>query len=506
MKTTNKKGEMFYQNISNNKNKKAFTLIELIIVITILAILATIAFISFQNYTKDARDWNRVSTLTQLQKWLELYTIKTGNYPNPEGTIFTGSFNTTPLAFVGNIWENISRLINMNEIPTDPLSKDNYKYGISEKQQYYQIAATLENKTAYVIWNFQWLLKDTLNIYKLPGLLFTWDPNFNLNQTYFLENKWINIPYTLDNQPLQNTLTWIVLSLPLPTKEDWESKKTTIVNSFWFTEEKIWQFIFWNKYFSDFKKGNTPWWKCEDILTQERLNELNSLFLNADIDVYWWSKTNWYFDWDPYYDPDDYQLWLTKEQWCNDIFIIEYYSPIPFTTNLVASYNSLNNLDELYYSKPDLWTQLPYLIQLDDLFLDLRCINDITIYNESVFTLTKLKELSLNNCWINTLPSSIWNLTQLKNLSMRGNSLTSLPSNIWNLTQLEYLSIGENSLMSLPSEMSNLSSLKYLHLQNNPWLWNLNALFKYSWYSGSRTQWWMTISENGINIVITGSF
>lgn len=487
--------------------KKAFTLVELIIVITILAILATIAFISFQWYIKDARDGNRIATLKSIEKWLDLYFTKVWNYPFPDWLIATGSFNNVPLSLVWNIWENISSIINMNKPPKDPISESNYTYWISENELYYQLATTLENKTAYVIWNFQWLLKDTLNIYKLPGLLFTWDSDFSLNKTYFLENEWINIPYTLDNQPLQNTITWIVLSELLPTKDTWESKKSSLASNFWISENQIWQFIFWNKYFTDFKiNNNTWWWTCEDILTQERLNELNSLFLNWDIEVYWWNKTDGFFDWDPQYKPDDYQLWLTKEQWCNDISIIDYDWPMPFTTNLVTSYNALNNLEELYYSKPDLWTQLPYLIQLDNLMLDLKCINDINIYNESVFTLTKLKELSLNNCWIDTLPSSIWNLTQLKNLSMRGNSLTSLPSNIWNLTQLEYLSIGENWLTSLPSEISNLSSLKYLHLQNNPWLWNLNALFRYSWYSGTRTQWWMTISENGINVVITGSF
>lgn len=67
------------------KNKKyAFTLVELIIVITILAILATISFISFKNYSKSSRDTNRVSTLKNMEKWLDIFALKIWKYPNPE--------------------------------------------------------------------------------------------------------------------------------------------------------------------------------------------------------------------------------------------------------------------------------------------------------------------------------------------------------------------------------------------------------------------------------------
>jgi prepilin-type N-terminal cleavage/methylation domain-containing protein len=48
------------------KSKKAFTLVELIVVITILVILFTIALVSFKNYTKDARDGNRVASISDI--------------------------------------------------------------------------------------------------------------------------------------------------------------------------------------------------------------------------------------------------------------------------------------------------------------------------------------------------------------------------------------------------------------------------------------------------------
>lgn len=70
-----------------------FTLVELIIVITILAILATLAIISFKNYSWNARDGNRIATVKNLQTGLNLYQIKTWNYPLPNGEILTGTIN-----------------------------------------------------------------------------------------------------------------------------------------------------------------------------------------------------------------------------------------------------------------------------------------------------------------------------------------------------------------------------------------------------------------------------
>ena len=65
---------------------KGFTLVELIIVITILAILAAIAFISFQNYSWNARDSNRISTIKNIETGLELFTLKNSQFPTPDET------------------------------------------------------------------------------------------------------------------------------------------------------------------------------------------------------------------------------------------------------------------------------------------------------------------------------------------------------------------------------------------------------------------------------------
>ncbi len=150
---------------------KGFTLVELIIVITILAILATIAFVSFQSYTKDARDANRTATIKNIEKGLELFTIKTGNFPTPdEPTTFTGGLDGKVKISQGIVWDGVATIINMNTTPLDPNDKSKYTYSTFwDDNKYYQVAINAENyqtsfipqtyaftpKSAIVQWNYR---------------------------------------------------------------------------------------------------------------------------------------------------------------------------------------------------------------------------------------------------------------------------------------------------------------------------------------------------------------
>ena len=123
--------------------KKAFTLVELIIVITILAILATVAFVSFNWYTKSSRDANRLVTLTNLEKWLNLAFVSTSRYPVPDESINITDSGTT----IGYQWvfgENVSSLIKASKVPTDPLDGEKYVYSINSLRKKYQLMTFLE--------------------------------------------------------------------------------------------------------------------------------------------------------------------------------------------------------------------------------------------------------------------------------------------------------------------------------------------------------------------------
>lgn len=216
------------------KHFNAFTLVELIIVISILAILAMIAFISFQNYMKDARDGNRVASITQIDKWFNLIQIKTGSYPLPDGNVLTGAldlwWNEVVYSHMWIIDENISRLIKMNTTPLDPVSKSKYVYAVNDKKDTYQIATILENLeanknipiisqtyanenyTAKVIGNHEVNVKvpkdDKIWFITVPSMIFAGSGNIlNSSGTYQVVNGWQNLPYKTNEKVITTKQT-----------------------------------------------------------------------------------------------------------------------------------------------------------------------------------------------------------------------------------------------------------------------------------------------------------
>lgn len=262
MKEIQKKGEMFWKNISHKK-KKWFTLVELIIVITILAILATIAFVSFQNYTKDARDGNRTATLTQLEKGLELYSIKTGNYPTPENLYASWYINTDTLLEVWYIKDSISRSINFFKTPTDPVSGDNYVYWVSHDKTYYQIATTLENLQAKVVGNYKWIIRKW-DIFSNPASLVLAETGWKdiTQNRYFVTDKWQNLPYKLT---ATTTLTWWTAKSSTGitiTKSNWNTLSWSIQTNLWVLPEIVWVMVYGeSEYFSTIKNGGGNGWE-----------------------------------------------------------------------------------------------------------------------------------------------------------------------------------------------------------------------------------------------------
>lgn len=202
----------------NRKKFYGFTLVELLIVITILAILMIIAFMSFKSYTKNSRDSNRMASLTNIETALQLVQVKTWEYPMPDTISGTGWMhdNSFELVYVGNINENITRLANIRNIPYDPLSQENYFYGISADKRLFQIGSIFENLSAYspiisstyadeelqayVKWNYNKMLPYTYNntfcIANIPSLIFNSGAKINLQDEWvgFVLNKMKNLP------------------------------------------------------------------------------------------------------------------------------------------------------------------------------------------------------------------------------------------------------------------------------------------------------------------------
>jgi len=252
MKTTENKYTPISVSQEETWKKKAFTLVELIIVITILAILATLAFMSFQWYSSQSRDSNRMTTVKNIEKGVNIFITKTGKVPEPDDA-WMWNLDGTILSRIWWVGTNISRQINMNEVPLDPKVKEKYMYWVDVLNRYYQVATVLEwdiamipwvrgtyawNKyQAKVDWNYEYPLNYLWKIYSLPSLLFlgsgalTWS-------TQFIVDKGNNVPYSFwDATWTQNvtevlkiiTWTWNLsltgISIPSIMSTDYKSSE-----------------------------------------------------------------------------------------------------------------------------------------------------------------------------------------------------------------------------------------------------------------------------------------
>lgn len=95
--------------------------------------------------------------------------------------------------------------------------------------------------------------------------------------------------------------------------------------------------------------------------------------------------------------------------------------------------------------------------------------NNFTTIPKVIERLPSLKTLRLssNHGTINTLPIWIGNLQSLENLSLFGNELQELPETIGNLTSLKNFDLHRNQLSKLPETIGNLTSLEELNLEEN---------------------------------------
>ncbi len=138
-------------------HNKGFTLVELIVVISILIILGTIAFISMQNYTKTSRDSVRISDMSRMKTWLELFQIEAAKYPDPDGTTsitYSGSTVWTQWDFGQIAFQSVDKL---DKLPLDPLTEINYGYSVTNTKKEYQLSWVMETD------EYTTLNTDTLN-------------------------------------------------------------------------------------------------------------------------------------------------------------------------------------------------------------------------------------------------------------------------------------------------------------------------------------------------------
>ncbi len=138
--------------------KKAFSLVELLVVIIVIVILSWASYLILGKYPKNTRDWVRKSDFKNIQKLLDNYSMEKGEYPIPhnykEVTMTSGTesgITWLEWDFAGTWVLDIKWL---TKLPSEPNSKNAYKYMVSKDGRFYKLITTLEsNKKQYVVSN-----------------------------------------------------------------------------------------------------------------------------------------------------------------------------------------------------------------------------------------------------------------------------------------------------------------------------------------------------------------
>ena len=150
-----------------NIRKQAFTLVELIVVITILAILWTIAFISLQWFSKDARNSARSTDLKNIEKVLTLDQVTNWEYVLPSNAQQV-TYSWAEVWTQWTFWEETRKQLwtqaQISEVPTDPLTWNEYTYSVLNTRQEIQLA-----------WVFEWDYYGYNNLNKLNNTYAAWE-------------------------------------------------------------------------------------------------------------------------------------------------------------------------------------------------------------------------------------------------------------------------------------------------------------------------------------------
>lgn len=151
-----------------------------------------------------------------------------------------------------------------------------------------------------------------------------------------------------------------------------------------------------------------------------------------------------------------------------DLWSIECYDEGLYI--IPPSLYKLSNLKELYLDN-NLITHIPdefkKLSNLQELTLD---YNRLYICPIPIFSCFNLRRLTLNHNKIKIIPPDIGLLSNLEQLDISDNLLEIVPKEIYQLKKLEKLFFNDNLLGITTREICNLHGLKILKTNNNPWL------------------------------------
>lgn len=186
----------------NKTSNKAFTLVELIVTITILAVLGTIWFVSLNWYAASARDAVRTSDMTSIVKILEHWVLFSWSYPLPDNSsdiTFSWSLAWKQWSF----WDWARRATRwISEIPTDPLTWQEYTYSLHNNSSEYQLWGVAEDSLAT-----SWIYNETFADVSDFRSVIKW--NYN--------GVWLKVPHWDGNTSILAVPSIIASKITSPT-------------------------------------------------------------------------------------------------------------------------------------------------------------------------------------------------------------------------------------------------------------------------------------------------
>jgi len=236
----------------SQKDKNAFTLIEIVIVLAIISILVVSSYVWYSFYVSKARDATRISDLTNISDTMDYLLLNWWSLAIPDDS----SLEKVEMNWI--LWkqwiywkESYSKSSkDLTYLPIDPLTKENYKYFLSEDWRFYKIEAILENWQKYSKTNFtpslivknKEITSKTTNILNnLPFVKsFTWD-NTIYSEIKFLVTAELEdadgdeVTISSKNLPRWITINWKNISWSISEEwtysfdlelNDWKDKNT----------------------------------------------------------------------------------------------------------------------------------------------------------------------------------------------------------------------------------------------------------------------------------------
>lgn len=210
--------------LSKNKKIHWFTLVEIIVTITILIILWTIAFFSYESYSVWARDWTRITDMSNISKWLLLYQSKSWKFPYPE-SYSTLSASWLNIRFQWIAWEETLKVAWLWWVKQgswkDPLSWKYYSLIVDWSNKQYNLIGYFELAEGVTYINAINSTNASVNEWKIKKILWNdlwiiYDGDIAVNEKFLF---WINIDILHTNNVFtikyfswdEVTWTWIDL-------------------------------------------------------------------------------------------------------------------------------------------------------------------------------------------------------------------------------------------------------------------------------------------------------